>query len=305
MSRTIRIGTRDSELALWQANTVKNALEALGHKTELIPVKSQGDLVLDKPLYEFGITGIFTKTLDVAMLTDQIDIAVHSMKDVPTALPKGIVEAAVLKRARTQDILVHKGTDFLNYEGIIATGSLRRKAQWLNKYPNHEVVDLRGNVNTRLQKLQDSDWNGAIFAAAGLERINLKPESYVDLQWMIPAPAQGAMLVVAKEEDNFCRKALAALNHEESNICVHIEREFLRTLEGGCTAPIGALADVREDVIHFLGALFSIDGTQKFEVRKTVAVSEIKGFGKACAEEILEAGGADLMKEIKAAIKNS
>ncbi len=116
MSKVIRIGTRDSELALWQANTVKNALEELGHKTELIPVKSQGDLVLDKPLYEFGITGIFTKTLDVAMLTDAIDIAVHSMKDVPTALPKGIVEAAVLKRAHTQDILIHKGTNFLNEE---------------------------------------------------------------------------------------------------------------------------------------------------------------------------------------------
>lgn len=304
MNKKIRIGTRDSELALWQANTVKNALEALGHETELVPVKSQGDLVLDKPLYEFGITGIFTKSLDVAMLTDQIDIAVHSMKDVPTALPKGIVEAAVLKRARTQDILVHKGTDFLNEEGIIATGSLRRKAQWLHKYPNHEVVDLRGNVNTRLQKLEDNDWNGAIFAAAGLERINLKPQSYVDLQWMIPAPAQGAMLVVAKKEDEFCRKALAALNHEKSQICVHIEREFLRTLEGGCTAPIGALAEIRDDEIHFHGALFSIDGTQKLEVRKTIPVSENKGFGKICAEEILQAGGADLMKEIKASINN-
>ncbi|MGB7786400.1 MAG: hydroxymethylbilane synthase [Salinimicrobium sp.] len=302
MSKIIRIGTRDSELALWQANTVKNALEALGHKTELIPVKSQGDLVLDKPLYEFGITGIFTKTLDVAMLTDQIDIAVHSMKDVPTALPKGIVEAAVMKRAHTQDILVHKGTDFLNYEGIIATGSLRRKAQWLHKYPNHEVVDLRGNVNTRLQKLQDNDWNGAIFAAAGLERINLKPESYVDLQWMIPAPAQGAMLIVAKEEDDFCRNALAALNHKDSNVCVHVEREFLRTLEGGCTAPIGALAVITDGEIKFHGALFGLDGNEKFEVRKTVPVSESKGFGKACAEEILNAGGDKLMKQIKAAI---
>ena len=228
MSRVIRIGTRDSELALWQAHAVKNALEKLGHKTQLVPVKSQGDLVLDKPLYEFGITGIFTKTLDVAMITDQIDIAVHSMKDVPTALPKGIVEAAVLKRANTQDILVHKGTDFLNEEGIVATGSLRRQAQWLHKYPNHEIVDLRGNVNTRLQKLKNNNWNGAIFAAAGLERINLKPDAFIDLKWMIPAPAQGAMLVVAKEEDDFCRKALSALNHEATAICVHIEREFFR-----------------------------------------------------------------------------
>lgn len=304
MTKTIRIGTRDSELAMWQANTVKNALEKLGYDTLLVPVKSQGDLVLDKPLYEFGITGIFTKTLDVAMLTDAIDVAVHSMKDVPTALPKGIVEAAVLKRAHTQDILVHKGTDFLNEEGIIATGSLRRKAQWLHKYPNHEVVDLRGNVNTRLQKLEDNPWNGAIFAAAGLERINLIPKSYIDLKWMIPAPAQGAMLVVAREEDNFCRKALAALNNEESSICVHIERDFLRTLEGGCTAPIGALAVIREDEIHFKGALFSLDGGQKFEVEKTIPISESKGFGKKCAREILAQGGTELMKQIKESIRN-
>lgn len=305
MSRVIRIGTRDSELALWQANAVKNALEKLGHQTELVPVKSQGDLVLDKPLYEFGITGIFTKTLDVAMLTGTIDIAVHSMKDVPTALPHGIVEAAILKRAHTQDILVHKGTDFLNEEGIVATGSLRRQAQWLHKYPNHEIVDLRGNVNTRLQKLQDSDWNGAIFAAAGLERINLKPESYIDLNWMIPAPAQGAMLVVAKEEDGFCRKALAALNHEASEICVHIEREFLRVLEGGCTAPIGALATVEDGRIEFKGALFSLDGQQRIGVEKSIPVSQNKGFGRACAEEILQAGGAELMKQIKKEVNNT
>ena len=302
MTKVIRIGTRDSELALWQANTVKNALEKLGHQTQLVPVKSQGDLVLDKPLYEFGITGIFTKTLDVAMLTNEIDIAVHSMKDVPTALPKGIVEAAVLKRAHTQDILLHKGTDFLASQGTIATGSLRRKAQWLHKYPSHNVVDLRGNVNTRLKKLEDNDWNGAIFAAAGLERINLKPESYLDLDWMIPAPAQGAMLVVAKEEDSYCRKALSALNHEKSEICVHVEREFLRTLEGGCTAPIGALATIEEETIHFKGALFNIDGSKKFEVERSIPVSERAGFGKACAEEILKNGGAEVMKEIKRSI---
>ncbi len=305
MIKKIRIGTRDSELALWQANTVKNALEALGHETELVPVKSQGDLVLDKPLYEFGITGIFTKSLDVAMLTDKIDIAVHSMKDVPTALPKGIVEAAIMKRAHTQDILIHKGTDFLNDEGIIATGSLRRKAQWLHKYPNHEIVDLRGNVNTRLQKLKDNNWNGAIFAAAGLERIDIKPESHIDLKWMIPAPAQGAMLIVAKEDDDFCRKALSALNHEKSEICVHIEREFLRTLEGGCTAPIGALAVIKDDEIQFTGVLFSLDGTEKYEVEKTIPVTQKDGFGKACAQEILNSGGAALMKQIKSSINNS
>ena len=147
--KVIKIGTRDSELALWQAHTVQNKLHNLGYKTEIIAVKSTGDLILDKPLYELGITGIFTKTLDVAMLKGEVDIAVHSMKDVPTALPIGIVQVAVLERANTLDILVHKGNlNFLDSDGTIASGSLRRKAQWLHKYPTHKVEDLRGNVNT-------------------------------------------------------------------------------------------------------------------------------------------------------------
>lgn len=269
-NRTIRIGTRDSELALWQAHTVQDKLKNLGYTTTLVPVKSTGDIVLDKPLYELGITGIFTKTLDIAMINNDIDIAVHSMKDVPTALPKGIVEGAVLERANVQDILLHKGLDFLQSKGTIATGSLRRQAQWLHKYPDHSVVDLRGNVNTRMKKLENNDWNGAIFAAAGLERINLKPKNYLDLDWMIPAPAQGAMLVVAKEEDLYCLEALSHLDHEESKVCVHIEREFLRKLEGGCTAPIGALATIKDDQINFTGVLMSLDGKEKIDIAKSI-----------------------------------
>ncbi|MFL1894330.1 hydroxymethylbilane synthase [Aquimarina sp. 2-A2] len=305
MTKTIRIGTRDSELALWQATTVQSQLKALGYKTELVPVKSTGDLVLDKPLYELGITGIFTKTLDVAMLNDTVDIAVHSMKDVPTQLPQGIVEAAVLPRANVHDILVHKGLDFLADEGLIATGSLRRRAQWLHKYPKHEVVDLRGNVNSRMQKLKSNTWNGAIFAAAGLERINLKPDNFINLDWMIPAPAQGAMLVVAKQEDAYCREALANLNDENTQQCVQVEREFLRRLEGGCTAPIGALAQLDGETLVFKGALFSLDGTQKFVVDKTIAISDSKGFGARCADEILTSGGADLMRSIKNTLSTS
>lgn len=299
MGKTIRIGTRDSELALWQAHTVQDQLRNAGYDTVLVPVKSTGDIVLDKPLYELGITGIFTKTLDIAMINDDIDIAVHSMKDVPTALPKGIVEAAILKRANVKDILVHKGLDFLEGKGTIATGSLRRQAQWLNKYPNHLVVDLRGNVNTRMQKLQDNDWNAAIFAAAGLERINLKPKNYIDLDWMIPAPAQGAMLIVAKEGDSFCLEACRELNDESTQICVHIEREFLKILEGGCTAPIGALAVIKDDQIYFEGALFSLDGNEKTEVKKKIDIAERKDFGKQCALEILDNGGSEMMEEIK------
>lgn len=304
MSKTIRIGTRDSELALWQAHTVQKKLNDLGYQTEIVAVKSQGDILLDKPLYELGITGIFTKTLDIAMLNGQVDIAVHSMKDVPTALPIGIVQAAVLERANTLDILVHKGNlEFLNSTGTIATGSLRRQAQWLNKYPNHTVVDLRGNVNTRMQKLHDNDWNGAVFAAAGLERINLKPENYIDLDWMVPAPAQGAMVVVAMENDVFCKEALAKLNHSETDICTHIEREFLKTLEGGCTAPIGALATFTSNKIDFEGVLFSLDGKEKHTIKKSCTFDTYKNFGKKCAEEILNNGGAVLMEGIRRNLK--
>lgn len=302
--KIIRIGTRDSELALWQAHTVEKKLNDLGYKTEITAVKSQGDIILDKPLYELGITGIFTKTLDIAMINGQVDIAVHSMKDVPTALPKGIVQAAVLERANTLDILVHKGNlDFLEGAGTIATGSLRRQAQWLNKYPTHKVVDLRGNVNTRMQKLQDSDWSGAVFAAAGLERINIKPSNFINLNWMVPAPAQGAMVIVAMANDPYCRDAVSELNDIETEVCTHIERQFLKTLEGGCTAPIGALAIFKEDEIVFQGVLFSIDGKEKLEVYKIVPLGDWKKLGFKAAQEILVNGGVHLMEGIRKDLK--
>lgn len=306
MSKIIRIGTRDSELALWQAHTVQKKLNDLGHKTEIVAVKSQGDILLDKPLYELGITGIFTKTLDIAMINGQVDIAVHSMKDVPTALPQGIIQAAVLERANPFDILVHKGNlDFLTGTGTIATGSLRRNAEWLHKYPNHQVVNLRGNVNTRMQKLAESDWNGAVFATAGLERINLKPENYITLDWMIPAPAQGAMVVVAMANDNYTIDAVSQLNHIETEICTYIERQFLKTLEGGCTAPIGAYAryDENNDTIEFQGVLLSIDGTERLTVEKKASISEWKKLGFHLAQEILNAGGTQLMVNIKSQLK--
>ena len=304
MKKKIRIGTRDSELALWQAHTVQKKLNDLGYLTEIVAVKSTGDLILNKPLYELGITGIFTKTLDIAMLKGEVDIAVHSMKDVPTSLPIGIVQAAVLERANTLDILIHKGNlDFLNSEATIASGSLRRKAQWLSKYPTHKVEDLRGNVNTRMQKLKDNNWNGAIFAAAGLERINLKPSEFLDLTWMVPAPAQGAMVVVAMENDDFTRDALAKLNNKDTEICTYIERQFLKTLEGGCAAPIGALATINEKQINFEGVLFSLDGKQKFTIKKSCNFDSYIDFGQNCAKEILQNGGKPLMEELRKQLK--
>ncbi|QCX01519.1 hydroxymethylbilane synthase [Aggregatimonas sangjinii] len=298
--KVIRIGTRDSELALWQANTVKDQLEALGNKTVLVPIKSTGDLVLDKPLYELGITGIFTKTLDVAMIKGEIDIAVHSLKDVPTKLPEGIVQAAVLERGNFYDILAYKDNqEFLaEREATIATGSLRRKAQWLNRYPTHTVVGLRGNVNSRHEKLEQSNWNGAIFAAAGLERIGLEPENTIGLTWMLPAPAQGAVMIAAMEHDEFVRAACEELNHRPTEICTSLEREFLRILEGGCSAPIGALALIKEEEITLKGVLLSVDGTKKLEIEKTAEIGKHEGLAQSCADHILNRGGKRLMNDL-------
>ncbi|PRP67832.1 hydroxymethylbilane synthase [Nonlabens agnitus] len=314
MTKQIRIGTRDSELAMWQARTVQNELESRGHQTLLVPVKSQGDLNLDEPLYEMGITGIFTKTLDVALVKGEIDIAVHSLKDVPTQLPKGMIQAAVLERADQRDILVYKSTFNPDDHMTIATGSLRRKSQWLNMYPLHKVVDLRGNVNTRLAKLQNNtDWHAAIFAKAGLERINILKNlrgsyslEYSHLDSFIPAPAQGAMMVAAMKENTDVVDAVAQLNHLDTQKCVDVERFFLRRLEGGCTAPIGAYAVIKQGRLHFTGCLLSLDGKQRIQttgISESLDWHDLEEFAFAKAEHILNNGGLKLMADIKESLK--
>lgn len=302
MQKIIRIGTRESKLALWQANKVRKELDALGYQSVIVPIKSIGDIIIDKPLYELGVTGVFTKNLDIAMLNGDIDIAVHSLKDVPTALPEGIIQIAVLKRANYTDLLVLKDTEefFGQPNGVIATGSLRRKAQWLNRYPTHKVEDLRGNVNTRLEKLENSEtWNGAIFAAAGLERLGIRDAGAIPLTWMIPAPAQGAIMVACLEKDDYVKDACEQLNHYETKVCVGIEREFLRLLEGGCSAPIGALAYVDEKTqeINFKGVLLKKDGSKKITVNQNVKMGSHKFLAKDCADYVINRGGKELIKE--------
>jgi hydroxymethylbilane synthase len=300
MSKKIRIGTRSSELALWQANTVAQQLAHLGHETEIVKIDSIGDAVLDKPLYELGVTGVFTKNLDVALINKKIDIAVHSFKDVPTKLPQGMVQAAILKRGDYNDVLVLKKDAhfFENETALIATGSLRRKAQWLYRYPNHKITGLRGNVNTRLRKLEENDWNGAIFAAAGLKRLHLLPESekYIKLDWMVPAPAQGAVMIAVMEEEEELISICSEINDEDTAKCVAVEREFLRVLEGGCTAPIGALARIWDDEIKFRGVLFSPDGSKKLEFTKAVPVDKSGDLGTFAANYILDRGGKKIMR---------
>jgi hydroxymethylbilane synthase len=301
MSKLIRIGTRKSELALWQAHKVKYLLEELGTPCELVPIESQGDLKLDRPLYELGITGVFTKTLDLALLENHIDIAVHSMKDVPTQLARGLCQAAVLERGQTMDVLVHKGIDLTQDKLTIATSSLRRKAQWLAKYPTHQIVDIRGNVQTRLQKLKDNNWDGAIFAKAGLERLELLPDTTHELDWMTPAPAQGAIMVVARANNKEVLKVVQQLNHPSTDRCTSIERSFLQTLEGGCSAPIGALAQIENNGIVFKGCVHNVDGTSPYVIEDQMPIDATYDLGKKAAIDLLATGADTLMDKIKAA----
>jgi hydroxymethylbilane synthase len=292
MKPILKIGTRESQLAVWQATQVQNLLKETGVESELVYIKSEGDIDTVTPLYELGVQGIFTKTLDAALLNNKIDIAVHSMKDVPTQLAFGIQQAAVLKRGSYKDILVYKNDkDFLkdsNRKATIATSSIRRKAQWLNIYPNHLIENLRGNVNTRLKKIDNHEWNGAIFAAAGLERINLRPENSIDLDWMLPAPAQGAIMIVCRENDSVSLMACKYFNDDDTALCTKIERDFLRGLLGGCSTPISALAEVKNDKIIFKGNICSPDGKEKFDMEKEFLLSDADKSGEIAAKELLE-----------------
>jgi hydroxymethylbilane synthase len=272
-----------------------------GLQSELVPVKSPADRDLSRPLNQFGGTGIFTKVLDDALLNGEVDIAVHSMKDYPTQAPAGLCIVAVLERASATDILVHKGDlSFLEKElGLVATGSIRRVAQWKNRYPTHDTIGLRGNVQTRLQKLADNPWNGAIFAKAGLERIDLLPAHYVALDWMISAPAQGAIAVGCRSIDKDLIQILRNINHAETELLVGIERDFLRMVEGGCSAPIGAHAVLNHDEVSLKAGIFDLDGSQKILVQKSATVQASKNLGVLAAEEVLNKGGRELMQKIK------
>lgn len=322
MNKVLRIGTRDSQLAVWQATLVQEQLKSNGIATELVYMKSDGDVDLVTPLYEIGVQGIFTKTLDAALLSNRIDLAVHSMKDVPTQLARGIQQAAVLERASYKDILVVKNglsdiSDALgivngewsmaNHESLpidhspltIATSSIRRKAQWLNRYPNHTLENLRGNVNTRLRKVSESNWDGAIFAAAGLERIGLRPENSIELDWMLPAPAQGAIMVVCREEDRDTEAALGLLNDPATALCTCIERDFLKILLGGCATPISALAEWKDGFVTFRGHILSVDGKEKMETSFHKAALQCGDLGRKAAEELLARGADKIVNAIR------
>jgi hydroxymethylbilane synthase len=303
LNRAIKIGSRESKLALWQAKFIEQLIQKQGADTELVLIKSEGDLDLVSPLYEMGVQGIFTKTLDSALLSGRIDIAVHSLKDVPTQLPEGLAIAAVPPRGSWKDVLVYKDAGFAadeNTASTIASSSLRRKSQWLNRYPIHTIEPLRGNINTRLEKLKHTaSWDGVIFAAAGIERIHLEVPHSIELDWMLPAPSQGALVVVCRDNDAESRAICESLNDTVTAQCAEMERAFLRALMGGCSMPIGAIAEKHGDIIHFKGNILSLDGKQKAEIEMEFPIDALENAGARAARQLLSNGGDQIAQQLK------
>ena len=299
----LRIGTRKSTLALVQASAVSTVLVELGHTTELIEMTTEGDEIQDKPLPDFLGKGVFTRTLDDALLRDEVDVVAHSLKDIPTQLINGISQGAVLKREDPFDVLVcSEGAMFLsnsvdesNSKPVIATSSARRKAQWLNRYPNHELINIRGNIETRIQKVKRDNMDAAIFAAAGLNRLGLQREIEKRLEWMIPSAGQGAIAVVYKSGNEEIKKILNQINHLDTDVCTLVERSFLSELNGGCSAPVGAIVSVQDDMLDFRGIVLNERGTEKVEIHIARARSEYLSIGAEAAQIAISKGAMNLL----------
>lgn len=299
----LRIGTRKSALALVQASAVSTALVELGHTTELIKMTSEGDDVQDKPLPEFLGKGVFTRTLDNALLRDEVDIVAHSLKDIPTQLINGISQGAVLKREDPYDVLVcsewskllSKNVDESSSQPVIATSSARRRAQWLNRFPNHELINIRGNIETRIQKVKRDNMDAAIFAAAGLNRLGLQNEIEKRLEWMIPSAGQGAIAVVYKSGNEEIKHILKQINHLATEICTQVERMFLSELNGGCSAPVGAIVSVQDEMLNFRGIVLDKDGTEKIDIHLVRARSEYLSIGVEAAQIAISKGANNLL----------
>jgi len=300
----LRIGTRGSPLALAQAYETRKRLQEQFPELnqdgaiEIVVMKTQGDMILDKSLMELGGKGLFTKELDVALLSNQVDICVHSMKDVPTWLPDGTILPCNLPREDTNDAFISgnpniKRISDLPDGAVIGTASLRRQAQLLAKNPTFKCVNFRGNVQTRLRKLDDGVVDATLLAIAGLKRMNMDgcATSVLDWEEMLPAVAQGAIGIQCRSDDERSLKYINALNHPETKYCVDCERGFLEALDGNCKTPIAGQARIVDGKIKFRGLIAMPDGSKKFEISADGEVSEAKEIGRKAGEELKRRAG--------------
>jgi hydroxymethylbilane synthase len=308
----LRIGTRGSALALWQANWVKSKLEAehANLDIELIIIKTKGDKILDVPLAKIGGKGLFVKELEEAMLDGRADLAVHSMKDVPAEFPEGLELGPVLERADPRDVLLsinHKSLAELPRGAKVGSSSLRRQSQILAIRADLKIIPLRGNVNTRIDKLVNGEFDAIILAAAGVERLEMTEHvvEYLDPAVMIPANGQGAVGIELRVGDTKTAKLLQVLNHETTQMCVAAERAFLATLEGGCQVPIAGFAQRDGDKLTMQGRVATIDGEQTLTETRTGEAAHPIALGEGLAKNLLAQGADKILAELNAAAANS
>ena len=302
-ARTLRVGTRGSMLAQRQAESVRDALKALGVNAELVEIRTEGDRILDRPLPAIGGKGIFTKEIEDALLEGRIDLAVHSLKDLPTELPQGLSIGAVTARENPLDVFIGGASaptlSDLPQGARVGTGSLRRKAQLRAFRPDLEMVDIRGNLDTRLRKLEEGQVDGIVLAAAGFLRLGWteRISQYLPPEVCLPAVGQGALAVEAREGDPESEAWAAGLDHPETRRAVEAERALLRRLEGGCQVPIGALAEVVNGEVCLRGVIASLDG--RTLVRGEQHGADPEQVGMEVAEDLLGRGGERLLEEIR------
>jgi len=300
------IGSRGSELALWQAEWVKKELIKAYQdiKIEIRIIKTKGDVVLDKPLPLIGGKGVFTREIEQALLAEEIDVAVHSCKDLPTLMTEGLVIGAIPVRETASDVLMTadgKGLDSLKPDSVIATGSLRRAAQLLHCRKDLKTVDIRGNVPTRLRKFNESNWEGLILAYSGLKRLNLLNGNCVvlDHKNMLPAVAQGALAIQIRTDDAQISDTISVLNDKDSSDAVTSERSLLRKLEGGCQVPIGAISTVDNSKLLIEAQITSLNGAMAVRDRLSGNRDDAEKLGIELAETLLRNGGEEILSEIK------
>jgi len=303
----VRIGTRASELALRQARLVESALRARGTAAELVTFKTTGDKKLDEPLSAIGGKGLFTAEIEAALAKGKIDCAVHSLKDLPTELPEGLEIVAQLEREDPRDVLVvnrqtgAEGLDDLPAGSRVGTSSLRRRAQLLNRRPDLEVVELRGNVPTRLAKVEKGTVHAAILAAAGLIRLQVQQQitMFLDLPDWLPAPGQGAIAIEARKDDTRMQELLRPLDDARTSLATRAERAFLAALEGGCQVPIGALVSAVGGTPTLYGMVGDPAGRQIVRGSRALDVNAPEATGEALAAEIRSRGGSSLLVELR------
>jgi len=297
----LRLGTRKSKLALWQANFIKEKLEALGCKVELVPITTTGDKILDAPLAKIGGKGLFVKEIENALLAGEIDLAVHSLKDVPMIIPEGLTLSAITEREEPYDVLISrndKKLEELPSGAVVGTSSLRRQVQIKRRRRDLEVEILRGNVDTRLRKLKEGLYDAIVLAYAGVKRMELSGEISQVLEDFIPAVGQGSLAIETRAEDERVINFVKVLNHEESWLRAVCERAFLRELQGGCQVPIGAYAWIEGDRIKIKGFISDLEGERFLEGNEEDGLQEAEEVGKRLAQRLLREGGEEILREI-------